>query len=493
MAGTGKSTISRTIAKAFKDRGILGASFFFQRGEGDRGRVTFFFPTIVAQLIRQLPLLAPYVRDEIEADPIIHTKSIKDQFDKLIARPIRELSRESSRWPMVVVVDALDECDNLSDARLVIHLLAQTEHFTSLRLKFFVTSRPELLIQLGFKDIQGQYEGLVLQEIPKPDIHHDITIFMQHELAKIRQDWNNNVRPDRQLSLNWPDGDTQKLIEMAIPLFIFAATACRYLKDRRLGGPQDQLMKVLQHQGGQKSNLDRTYLPVLDPLFIGLAESEKTQVAQRFKKVVGSIVMLATPLSSSALAQLLGISRNTIDDQLDLLHSVLSIPPDPESPIRLLHLSFRDFLIDPEKRNVTPFWIDEKQVHREMVGNCVRVMNAGLRIDICNAQTPGVRRTDIDHQKLADCIPPELEYACLHWVDHLKRGDEQISDGEEVHIFLSNHLLHWMEALSLLGRASDNLGILRILRSLLKVCSVYLTLTIKDTNSYASLEKAKSY
>lgn len=35
MAGTGKSTISRTMAQTFADTGRLGASFFFKRGEAD--------------------------------------------------------------------------------------------------------------------------------------------------------------------------------------------------------------------------------------------------------------------------------------------------------------------------------------------------------------------------------------------------------------------------------------------------------------------------
>ena len=38
MAGTGKSTIARTAARAFENEGRLGASFFFSRGEGDLGR-----------------------------------------------------------------------------------------------------------------------------------------------------------------------------------------------------------------------------------------------------------------------------------------------------------------------------------------------------------------------------------------------------------------------------------------------------------------------
>jgi hypothetical protein len=47
MAGTDKSTISRTIAQKFDDKGDLGASFFFKRGEGDRGDAGMFIKTII--------------------------------------------------------------------------------------------------------------------------------------------------------------------------------------------------------------------------------------------------------------------------------------------------------------------------------------------------------------------------------------------------------------------------------------------------------------
>jgi Mrp family chromosome partitioning ATPase len=47
MAGTGKSTIARTVAQSFASHGQLGASFFFKKGEGERGNASRFFTTIV--------------------------------------------------------------------------------------------------------------------------------------------------------------------------------------------------------------------------------------------------------------------------------------------------------------------------------------------------------------------------------------------------------------------------------------------------------------
>src|SRR3954452_4674724 len=59
MAGTGKSTISYTVAKRLNQdkptgHAKLGASFFFKRGEGDRGSAAFLFPTIIRQLAQKV-------------------------------------------------------------------------------------------------------------------------------------------------------------------------------------------------------------------------------------------------------------------------------------------------------------------------------------------------------------------------------------------------------------------------------------------------------
>ena len=477
MAGTGKSTISRTIAQSFAEKGMLGASFFFKRGEGDRGRTAFFFTTIIAQLVHQLPSLAPHVRAAIEANLAISEKSVKDQFDKLIADPIRKLPRHPEPLAMVIVVDALDECDALEHIRLVIQLLSQAKRFTSIRLRFFLTSRPELPIRLGFKDISGKYEDLVLHQVPKSVIEQDITAFLQHELSKIRQDYNKSVTSNRQLPLNWPGAEhIQKLVDMAIPLFIFATTVCRFIQDRRFGGPKDQLARILDHQKSQKSNLDATYLPVLDQLLVGLRESEKREVAEKFKQVVGSIVILASPLSTTSLAHLLGVSLNTIEDHLDLLHSVLSIHPDPSIPVRLLHLSFRDFLVDPEKgreQEKYPFWVDERQTNGLLAARCLKLLSTGdtLKRNVCNLRLPGTRRSEIDQQTIHACLPPEVQYACRYWVYHWKESKCLIRDGDLVDCFLTCHLLHWLEALGLLGRVSESIGMVDGLLGLLDVCA----------------------
>jgi hypothetical protein len=67
-----------------------------------------------------------------------------------------------------------------------------------------LTSRPELLICLGFEDIRGKYKRLVLYQIPELIVKEDISSFLEHKLATIREDYNKSVTQNRQLPADWP-------------------------------------------------------------------------------------------------------------------------------------------------------------------------------------------------------------------------------------------------------------------------------------------------
>jgi hypothetical protein len=106
------------------------------------------------------------------------------------------------------------------------------------------------------------------------------------------------------LPIDWPgQANIQSLVQIAVPLFIFAATICRFLKDQRCGEPDKQLTRVLKYQTkSQESELNATYLPVLNYLLTRLSQLRKHEVVQKFKEVVGAIIILASPLSATSLA-----------------------------------------------------------------------------------------------------------------------------------------------------------------------------------------------
>jgi hypothetical protein len=446
MAGTGKSTIARSIAQFFANNGQLGASFFFKKGEGDRGNATRFFTTIATDLMVRMPEMIPGIRKAIDATPTIFEKALKDQFEKLILQPLLEASNASSRdLILVVVVDALDECGREKDIEAILQLLARAGNLRPISLRIFVTSRPELPIRLGFKRMSdGTYQDVILHEVQKETIESDITLFLEHELREIRM--------YRSLSPDWPTKDQiQALAQMAIPLFISAATACRHIGDQR-DNPRKRLNLILEYQK-TASKLDKTYLPILNQLFDDEDEEDKERWVSDFREIVGSIVVLESPLSIVSLARLLGIPKDDISCRLDSLHSVLSVPHSEDVPVKLLHLSFREFLVDPQKQGKSPFWVDEKEIHERLASKCLELMSSpkGLRQNMCNLLMPGALKCEIDEQTIAICLPPGLQYACRYWAHHLEQSIRRIYDGDSVHLFLQKYFLYWLEAMSLIG------------------------------------------
>jgi hypothetical protein len=465
MAGTGKSTIARTIAQSFADCGQLGASFFFKKGEGERGNASRFFTTIAVELMAHEPDMIPSIRTELDKDPAISQRALEDQFEKLISKPLSRIQQAASQAPArIVVIDALDECEQEQDIRVILQLLARTKDIRPMPLRIFVTSRPELHIRLGFKEMpNGTYQDLILHKVPRRTIEHDIRLFLKHELGVIQK--------DRMLSSDWPaTHQIQALVELAVPLFIYAATVCRYVGTKG-SNPMVCLNRVLQYQKATFSQLDRIYLPILDQLLEEQEDDDKEMWLQEFRKVVGSVVVLERPLSIASLAYLLQVPKEDIKCRFDFLHSVLSVPDNEEVPVRLFHLSFREFLVDRHKQGKSLFWVDERGTHMMLTSCCLERMSgqSGLHQNMCNLSAPGILRDEIDEGMVAAHLSPDLQYACRYWITHLKYGKQNIIDGDTTQLFLQNYLLHWIEAMSLMRELGRCVQLLDDLQTLVDV------------------------
>ncbi len=163
MAGTGKLTVARTVARRCADRCILGASFFFTRGGGDLASVRKFITTIAVQLAAALPAAKPYICRALHAALLrITAAALQDQWRRLVLEPLAALCDARKRpffarqhlLPLVIVVDVLDECDSERETAALLGLLAfsaTSETFPLLRV--FLTSRPETPIRYGMQSI----------------------------------------------------------------------------------------------------------------------------------------------------------------------------------------------------------------------------------------------------------------------------------------------------------------------------------------------------
>lgn len=145
---------------------------------------------------------------------------------------------------MVLVVDALDGCED-DDIGLIVQLLAQLRILRSVRFRVFVTSRPETPIRYSFNDIStANYRDFVLHNMFKSIVSCDISVFLRHELARIRK--------SRHLPIEWPDEKSiSELTQASDGQFICAATICRFIGDKD-SYPDDRLSFVLQRDYGRR-------------------------------------------------------------------------------------------------------------------------------------------------------------------------------------------------------------------------------------------------
>ncbi|KAJ5643920.1 uncharacterized protein N7484_006427 [Penicillium longicatenatum] len=380
MAGTGKSTIARTFAAAclnrqslidgspLPDNTCLGASFFFDQNERDRNSPRNLFTTLCRGLADSLPGLKPEICRSIEMHPNIQNEMLINQWEHLVFQPLLELDRRIlTPLTSIIVIDAFDECESESESDIdtILQLIARAQKLNTIHLKFFITSRPELNIISSFNAIVDDLHAAELNKVlvsrDKNAPKDDITKFLEHEIAIITR--------RKMLTADWPgEGKIQELAWKADGLFIYAATACRFLSDRRLTKERlksrlDLLLDGKVVERSPQKGLDDIYSRILQFSVIGDAiEEEKEDIRNRFQVTVGAIVMLFEPLSATALGNMLSVPESTITETLQCLLSVLSVSEE-DKPIRLLHLSFRDFLLDPQRCVNENFWISQKKKH----------------------------------------------------------------------------------------------------------------------------------
>jgi hypothetical protein len=509
----GKSTIARTVARDYYDKDRTVASYFFSRGGGDASNATKFVGTIAKQLAGKSPEFKKLLRKALSKDEGVIHRVLKDQWRELVTTPLAQLPVDSLRMPVIIVVDALDECDTKRGIIQVVQLLAGIKNIDGQQFRVLITSRPEAPIREEFSQCLPNEQQLILQDISQDIVNKDISLFLQCNLAII----------------NPEDEVIEQLVERAAGLFVWAATACRFICQG--SSPEKRLHIILGRSGSAPTNhhtnvvriallqditrrliwnasylwfwmavvcgfvregilvkqslrtlimgnatpedhLDKIYLTVLDnSLLADFTPQDITDFHGMVRDVLGSIVVLFSPLSVKSLSRLLLKKESEVTWTMKDLHAVLHVPKNATHALRLHHPSFREFLLSSQRCCDSYFWVDEKLAHRALFDNCLRLLSKSLKQDICELKAPGMLAAKVESDRVEQYIPPELQYACRYWVGHLEQCHQYIADGDTTHLFLQKHFLHWVEAMSLMGESSRCVHLLDNLRTLVTVRS----------------------
>ncbi|KAF2857992.1 hypothetical protein K470DRAFT_266411 [Piedraia hortae CBS 480.64] len=454
-AGTGKSTIARTVADELARQGYLVGSFFFKRGQGELGRARNLFPTIARRMADSIPSIGKDIAAASHGLPPVDERPLTNQFDKLIKEPLLGYYPGGAPDVRVIVIDALDECEDWGAIGHAMTFWSKLGAHTSINLRVFVTSRPDNKVGNELKKLEGkdlQHERL--EDLQIGTIEQDLASFCNDELRQLREKSSYNSSHDA-LEADWPgEVVVNKLVDICQPLFIAASPIFRDVASN----PRQRLQRWVDRLNFTGADaLTVIYMDILEHA----ADLDKEWL-RWFNKVVKPIILLLSPLTITAPTDLLGQGDNMIvPNTLKPVSSVIDFPSGKETKagsraaVQVYHDSFRDFLLDPSLKGKYIFWTDRVKTHGVLLSRCLDLLMTKLSQDVCKQKNPGTGRKDVSAEDVEKHIPESVQYACRYWTSHAVKSNKALEDGGQVDCFLRASFLYWTEALAWLDKLGE--------------------------------------
>lgn len=438
QAGTGKSAIAHTIALWTEELGGLGSCFCFARDRQAEHRHEKLFLTIARDLAGRNPMLRQALAGIVSEDPSLKsTVDIERQWCKLILEPVSTLAGNVS-GNTVVVIDGLDESGNEQTRESILAVLASTELARLPNLRILLTSRPLLDIHAALDNV-GHLICKSLDDVDDNTTRRDIHLYIKNRLQMLRT--------------SFSDAEVSQLVAMSDGLFEWARLACEFIKPRQAGiNAKKRFNELISRTRGQGSALlDNMYRSILCEIV-----NDSQDALAQFRSVMRQLLYTAEPLPVGSLNAIRrhfpGDEEPTnVEEILEFMAALLTGTSDHATPVRPLHTSFYEFLSDPTRGG--DFYVDKAEMEFNLSLASLRVMQQGLKFNICELGNSYLRNSEVPQleNRVKDSIPPDLSYACRFWANHLQKTGFDTSLGEEMTVFYgSEHILFWIEALSLL-------------------------------------------
>jgi len=447
QAGSGKTTIAYTIAKWFEKDGnadlytFLGGNFLCSRQFEETRDRTRIIPTIAYQLARKCKWYADalHIADKFDA---VH-RDVPTQLKDLLVGPWQQFTGSPKSPLCLIVIDALDEIKGEGGPVFLRDLLTAIDEYNLRGFKFLVTSRTDPEVVTLCKSFTAE-AVCWLQHVPIEDAQLDIGTYLTIKLPKLAS-----------------SPELAELVRQAEGLFIYAATAVKYLTPHRSITVREQT-KMLQnllsksYKTASASNatflIDTLYRQIMFDTFSKFNDEFLTRRLQ----ILYTFLCTAERTSSSIVAALVAEGDDAVASAVaEDLHAVLYTQGDR---VFWYHSSFPDFIFDPARSNFDNFAFRcNEPAHHNLLGeSCFRVMKSCLRFNMGDIKSSFLfdsNNTEALSEKVNNNISAVLRYSSHHWTHHLPEPQSINTDDLRCCIseFLQIRVLFWIEAMNLLG------------------------------------------
>ncbi|EDR01074.1 uncharacterized protein LACBIDRAFT_395470 [Laccaria bicolor S238N-H82] len=460
--GSGKTTIASTVVADFD---YFSGQFFFRRDEAELRDPDNLWRRIALDLSLGSSDLGKSIARALENQKAnIRGLDISMQFEHLIVKPLQQVFWSSVK-PLLIVIDALDECDSYEK---LLPSLVSWSHLSK-PLKLLITSRYYHKIQSSLRSVSVHHS-----------LHtgHGVSTASSHDLEKYFLARFFEVTG---LPSNWPGPDKVSfLVRKAAGLFIWAKSAMDFILYD--GGDPEERLDIISTDSGEGIDVvDSLYHQVISVALKGLREPEKNNL----KIILGSIIIAKNPLRIKDLTELLGVKDRFLNSIIGQLAPILSI--SSTSYVRICHQTVADFLLNSERSQ--DLWVDPQFHSLCFAGSCLKLMNEKLKFNFFHLKTSHILNKDIPELKdhLESVKSTALDHASYFWASYLNKTCDKTLEHKvqaAVEKFLMVHFLHWLEIMSLMRRVNHAAQLLLLAAHWSKVSKPSLSDFAKDANRF---------
>ncbi|KAJ5376278.1 hypothetical protein N7509_013164 [Penicillium cosmopolitanum] len=416
-----------------------GSELFLLKGGGDLASASRFASTIAIQLCEVSAEMRGLIEKVVDDNPRLDSLNVQEQWDKLIIQPISEFYQHALTGSigLLLVIDALDECNNTEDVNVLIRCLERVTQIEGANCRVFLTSRPDQPIKAGLgSSTSVPRESFILHNIEKSILYEDLGLYYRDQFTRMRatMSFQEDVISDSLIA---------SLVERSHGLFIHAATVCRFNRRK----PTAQIKNWIRCIQRSLNTLS-SFVSVTD----GLSLEETRKIHELFQRIIGAIITISDAMSSENLALLLGEKRERIDTTLGYLHSVIDVPESKQELIRILHPSFRELLLDNKRCTNKSYSILGEEIHGYLLNRCFDFLISQLRRNPLHISQPGAKARDASIDRINTWISIPLQYSSKYWWNHFENSSDKWRANVPLLELLQDKYLYWLECLAWLGK-----------------------------------------
>lgn len=412
--------------------------FFCQATDSRINNATAVLRGLLYMLLDQQPSLVSHIERQ-------HRHAGRALFEDVnswvaLSEIFSNILRDARLTSIVFAVDGLDEC--IIDLPKLLHFIACNSS-RSRRVKWLVSSRDWPSIQEPLSKVERML-GLPL-ELNASSVSEAVQFYIRNKVDQLA--WEKNY--DAALK----EDVLHHFLSNADGTFLWVALVCESL---RPVPPRYVRSRLNDFAPG----LDKFYERMMDQI-------NESPIKSECHHILATVALTFRPVTLEELESIIDAPPEVppnVEWLEQAVHSSGCILTIRNRTISFVHQSAKDWILSKASHILYPAGMT--QGHSRLARSCIaRVSVPGVLVnDLYTIGRPDARRAIFTTEDLASLLAPGIVYACSFWALHAIQSKQDLFDDGHVHEFLQKHFLHWLEALSWLGRLSSAVGYISELR-----------------------------